>query len=197
MYSTILVATQNKAKAGEIHNLLSGIPVTVLTLNDIDPEWDIPEIGTTFAENARIKALAAEKRTGYLTIADDSGLIIDALNGEPGVHSKRFAANDKQCIEKVLELLAGVPEEQRSARFFCAIAIAESTNIAVEFNATVEGKIITAPRGNNGFGYDPIFLPSDFQLTMAELSAETKNNISHRGKAFQQAAVWLRARLSL
>lgn len=196
MTTTILAATQNKGKAKEILELLSGLPVQILTMADIDPNWDIPEDGTTFAENARIKALAGITRTGHLTIADDSGLMVDALNGEPGVHSKRFADSDQERIKKILYLLADIPTEQRSARFYCAVAIADLNGEFVEFSATVEGIIINPPRGNNGFGYDPVFLPSGSQFTMAELPAETKNQLSHRGKAFLQAAAWLRNKLA-
>ena len=189
--NTLLIATQNRHKAEEIVELLAGLPLRVLTLADIDPEWDIPETGETFRENAREKALASAARSGLLTLADDSGLAIDALQGEPGVHSKRFADSDRARIEKVLRLLDDVPDPLRTARFHCAVAIAEAGRLHAEIEETVEGAIIHQPRGALGFGYDPIFLPDTFDITMAEMDMATKNVISHRGKAFRRAAAML------
>jgi XTP/dITP diphosphohydrolase len=188
---TLLVATQNRHKVAEIAELLAGLDVRVLTLADVAPGWDIPETGQTFLANARQKALAAAHETGLLTLADDSGLVIDALGGKPGVHSKRFAPTDAACIAKVLQLLAGVPLAHRSARFHCAVAIADALTVVEEIEETVEGHIIDAPRGGMGFGYDPIFQPLGFTRTMAELSMDEKNAISHRGKALQRATTFL------
>lgn len=193
---TILVATQNRHKAEEIAVLLGDLEVRVLTLADVDPTMDIPETGDTFAENARQKALFAATSTGLLTLADDSGLAIDALNGAPGVHSKRFAATDPERIAKALALLHDVPPARRTARFHCAVCIAEPAGILCEIEDTVEGVIIDAPRGDCGFGYDPVFQPLEAHgQTMAEMTLADKNAISHRGKAFRQAATFLRGRL--
>ncbi|HEY3377478.1 MAG TPA: RdgB/HAM1 family non-canonical purine NTP pyrophosphatase [Armatimonadota bacterium] len=188
---TLLIATQNRHKVGEMVELLAGLTVQVITLADVEPGWDIPETGLTFMENARQKAVAAAKKTGLLTLADDSGLAVDALQGEPGVHSKRFAPSDEQRIAKLLGLLEGVPAAQRSARFHCAVAIADPDAVLTEIEETVEGVILTAPRGEGGFGYDPVFEPVGYTLTLAEMSMEAKNAISHRGKALRRAADFL------
>jgi len=189
---TLLVATQNRHKVAEIAELLSGLEVRVLTLADVAPELDIPETGMTFMENAREKAVTAAMITGLLTLADDSGLDVDALGGEPGVHSKRFADTDAERIAKLLALLKDVPPAQRTARFHCAVAIADPTGVLEDIEETAEGLIIDTPRGNQGFGYDPIFQPLGFTRTLAELGMDEKNAISHRGKAFRRAAIFLR-----
>lgn len=188
---TLLIATQNRHKAEEIAELLAGLEVRVLTLADVDPTLDIPETGETFLENARQKACFAARLTGMLTLADDSGLAVDALKGAPGVQSKRFADTDAARIAKLLDLLRDVPPERRTARFHCAVVIADPDAVLAEIEETVEGRIIDTPRGSMGFGYDPIFLPDASTLTMAELSMEAKNAISHRGKAFRRASVFL------
>ncbi|MHB9134625.1 MAG: RdgB/HAM1 family non-canonical purine NTP pyrophosphatase [Armatimonadota bacterium] len=188
---TLLVATQNRHKAEEIAELLADLDVRVVTLTDIDPTLDIAETGETFMENARQKALAAAEATGLLTIADDSGLVIDALHGAPGVHSKRFADTDAERIEKVLSLLHSVPDPERTARFHCAVVIAEPDGILEEIEETVEGEMIRTPHGKMGFGYDPIFRPLGETRTLAEMSIAEKNVISHRGKAFRRAAAFL------
>jgi len=185
------VATQNRHKAAEIAALLDDLPVRVITLADIDPSLDLPETGATFMENAREKALAAARRTGLLTLADDSGLAVDALGGAPGVHSKRFADTDPERIAKLLELLKDVPDDHRAARFHCAVVIAQPGEVLAEIEETVEGRITRAPRGMQGFGYDPIFQPDGFDRTQAEMTMEEKNAISHRGKAFRRAAEFL------
>ena len=188
---TLLIATQNPHKAEEIAALLGDFPMRVVTLADIAPELDIPETGDTFRANAREKALAAARATGLLTLADDSGLAVDALGGQPGVHSKRFAATDAARIAKLLALLADVPAEQRTARFHCAVAIATPDGVLAEIEETVEGHMLTTPRGTQGFGYDPIFQPLGKDRTLAEMGMEEKNALSHRGKAFRKAAQWL------
>ncbi len=188
---TLLVATQNRHKAEEIAALLDDLPVRVITLADIDPDLDLPETGDTFAENARQKALAAARLTGLPTLADDSGLAIDALDGAPGVHSKRFAPTDAERIAKVLDLLRDVPDARRTARFHCAVALATPAGLVTEIEETVEGRIIRTPRGRQGFGYDPIFQPDGFDVTLAEMELAAKNVISHRGKAFRRAAEFL------
>ncbi len=172
--------------------MLAGLDLRVVTLADVAPELDIPEHGETFMDNARHKALTAARETGLLTLADDSGLAVDALHGAPGVHSKRFAETDAARIAKLLDRLADVPDAHRTARFHSAMAIATPEGVVAEIEETVEGRIIHAPRGTQGFGYDPIFLPEGFDRTMAELSMEEKNAISHRGKAFRRAVEFLR-----
>jgi len=197
MTGVLLVATQNRDKAEEIAALLADLPVQVITLADINPELELPETGATFMENAREKALTAAGLTGMMALADDSGLAVDALGGEPGVHSKRFAFTDTERIAKVLELLQDVPDDRRTARFHCAVVIARPGEVLAEIERTVEGRIIRAPRGTNGFGYDPIFQPLGYDCTQAEMSLEEKNAISHRGKAFRKAAEFLHRLLSV
>jgi len=191
MTDMLLVATQNRHKAEEIAVLLDGLPVRVVTLADINPGLDVPETGATFLENAREKAVTAAALTGMLTLADDSGLAVDALGGAPGVHSKRFADTDAARNAKLLGLLAAVPDDRRTARFHCAVVIARPGEVLAEIEETVEGRIIREPRGTHGFGYDPIFLPDGFDRTQAEMSMEEKNAISHRGKALREAAAFL------
>jgi len=191
MTDMLLVATQNRHKAEEIAVLLDDLPVQVVTLADINPGLDVPETGETFMENARQKAVAAAALTGLLTLADDSGLAVDALQGAPGVHSKRFADSDAERNAKLLGLLTEVPNERRTARFHCAVVIARPGEVLAEIEETVEGRIIREPRGTNGFGYDPIFLPDGFDRTQAEMRMEEKNAISHRGKALRKAAEFL------
>ena len=156
---------------------------------------DVEETGTTFAENARLKALTYARQSGLLTLADDSGLEVDALGGEPGVFSKRYAGegkSDAERIEFLLDKLRDVPPGKRSARFRCAIAIASPDGKLHETDGTCEGEIIFSPRGTNGFGYDPIFYFPARGVTMAELPPEEKNRVSHRA----QAAIHARTILS-
>ena len=151
---------------------------------------EVEETGSTFLENALLKARAVAAATGCLALADDSGLEVDALNGAPGVRSARFAgpgADDAERNRRLLQMLQGVPPERRTARYVAAIAIADPAGEARTTAATCEGAIAPSPRGEGGFGYDPIFLLPDRGLTMAEISPEEKNRISHRGRALQQA----------
>lgn len=151
------------------------------------------ETGTTFEENALLKARAAARQSGRLCVADDSGLEVDALDGQPGVRSARFAAdygrpeNDDENNRLLLELLENVPPEKRSARFVSAVAVVAPDDEEVVVRGEVEGQIEFEPRGQNGFGYDPLFTPVDAHRTMAELTNEEKNAISHRGRAFESA----------
>lgn len=184
----LLIATQNRHKADEIAVLLAGLAIEVLTLADVAPTLEVEETGATFLENARLKATETARATGLLTLADDSGLAVDALGGAPGVHSKRFAATDTDRNAKLLALLADVPEAQRTARFHCAVVIADPDAVLAEIEETVEGTITRAPRGTHGFGYDPIFQPLGSPQTTAEMPMEEKNAISHRGKALRRAA---------
>ncbi len=192
MTTTLLVATQNRHKAIEIAELLADLPVRVVTLAEVAPAMDIPETGATFLENAREKALVAARDTGLLTLADDSGLAVDALGGAPGVHSKRFAPTDAERIIRLLARMTDTPDARRTARFHCAVVLADSHGVLAEIEETVEGRITRVPHGAAGFGYDPIFQPDGFDRTMAEMTLAEKNAISHRGKAFRHAAAFLR-----
>ena len=186
----LVVATRNKKKLEELKSLLSDMPIHVLSLLDFPNLRETPETGSTFAENAELKAKAAAEATGRIALADDSGLEVDALGGQPGILSNRFAgpeATDRDKYMRILELLEGVPDEERTARFKAVIAIATPEGETVLVEGTCEGRIAHEPRGENGFGYDPIFYLPDLRLTMAQLPASEKNRISHRAQALQGA----------
>ncbi len=186
----LLIATHNRGKLVEYQELLTGLPLELCTLDDVGIREDVEESGATFAENARIKAIAYARQSDMLTLADDSGLEVDALGGEPGVYSKRYAgdsASDADRITFLLYKLRDVPVEARSARFRCAIAIADPEGKVWETSGTCEGDILFEPRGTNGFGYDPIFYFPKLGKTMAELPAAEKNKISHRARAAERA----------
>ena len=178
----ILLATQNKGKVKEIQEMIKGLPYTVMIP---DSEFDIEETGTTFAENARLKAKAFCQRFGNnLTLADDSGLVVDALDGRPGVYSKRYGNTDAHRNMKLLNELNFVPAEKRTARFVCVIAL-YGPGVDAVFEGKVEGKIADSIRGNQGFGYDPIFIPNGYDNTFGELGSEVKNTLSHRANALK------------
>ena len=186
----LLLATSNIHKLQEYRAIFSGIPFRLLSLHDIQLDMDVEETGTTFVENAELKAIAYARASGILSLADDSGLEIDAMGGAPGVYSARFAGKDATYAERfrlILEQLHGLPTEQRTARFRCAITIAEPSGYYRTVEGTMEGVIAEEPRGENGFGYDPIFLVPALGKTNGELGAEQKNSISHRGRAAQLA----------
>lgn len=184
----IIVATQNQGKVKEIKAVLGDLPVEVKTMGEIGIDIDIEENGTTFEENAVIKAEILTKYTDAIVIADDSGLEIDYLNKEPGVYSARYLGKDTPYTEKnqiILERLNNVEREKRTARFVCAIAMAmkgKETQTAVE---TMEGYIGYEAQGTNGFGYDPIFFVPGLERSTAVLAMEEKNEISHRAKALR------------
>lgn len=194
----ILVASTNPGKLAEIRAMLGrpGKPVQWLDLSDFKGIVEIEEDGQTFAENARKKALGYAKATGLWTIADDSGLVIDALGGEPGVKSARFAGEspkgadrkliDRRNIAKALKLLEGVPRDKRTARFVCCLCLSGPEKVLVETEGTLEGLIIDKEAGENGFGYDPVFFVPQLSKTVAQLAAEEKNAISHRGNALRK-----------
>ncbi len=186
----VVIATKNKGKAKDFEAIFAPLGYEVLTLFDVAPDMEIEETGTTFEENAILKAEAVAKRLNTFVIADDSGLQIDALNGEPGVYSARYAGDhdDEANIKKVLENLEGVPEEKRTARFCCCLAITGPVHKTETVFGTCEGVIITEKRGNNGFGYDPIFFVPSMERTMAQMTAEEKGAISHRGNAIRKLA---------
>jgi len=185
----IIIATKNKGKAKDFEALFNPHGYQVLTLHDVADHMDVEETGTTFEENALLKARALAEYLQAIVIADDSGLEIDALDGRPGVYSARYAGEEKSDeanMQKVLEELQGVPESERTARFVCAIAVASPSIEPFTVRGTCEGVIATERRGTNGFGYDPIFfVPSEGKM-MAELSPEEKGAISHRGNALKQ-----------
>ena len=195
MKRNILVATTNPGKITELRAMLD-FDVEWLGMSDVGDIAEIKEDGSTFVENARKKALGYAKAAKLWTIADDSGLVVDALGREPGVKSARFSGEksknddgtliDHRNIAKVLELLKDVPEEKRTARFFCSLCLASPEQILIETEGTVEGLITNREIGKNGFGYDPIFFVPHLNKTVAQLTPEEKNAISHRGNAIRK-----------
>ncbi len=189
----ILVATTNPGKLAEISAMLD-LDVEWVGLSDFSNVKEIKEDGETFAENARKKALGYAKQTGLWTIADDSGLVVDALGGKPGVKSARFSgAKDKERtlldhknMAKVLKMLEGTPKEKRTARFVCCLCLASAEKVLIETEGKLEGSIAEKEAGTNGFGYDPIFFVPKLEKTVAQLSREEKNAISHRGEAIRK-----------
>ncbi|MEC2076826.1 XTP/dITP diphosphatase [Metabacillus fastidiosus] len=185
----IIIATKNSGKAKEFQHILKPLGYNVHCLLDFPDGEDVEETGQTFIENAILKAEAIAKKYGKLTIADDSGLVIDYLNGAPGIFSARYAGlekNDLANINKVLNELANVPKDERTARFICALAIAGPTRETITVEGTCEGYIADEMIGTSGFGYDPIFVVKDLDVTMAQLSPEQKNKISHRANAMKK-----------
>jgi XTP/dITP diphosphohydrolase len=184
----IVIGTYNNNKKSEIRKILSGIPVRLLDLDDFENPPDIIEDGVTFEDNATKKALELAGFCKMCVMADDSGLEIDALDKRPGILSSRYCGEDTGYEEKcfrLLEELKGVSFEKRTARFRCAIALAEPGGLQFVVQASCEGIISNEPKGNNGFGYDPIFYVPGHELTMAELGPEVKNRISHRALALE------------
>lgn len=191
----ILVATTNPGKVAELRAMLDA-DVWWVGLSDFSGIAEVEEDGSTFAENARKKAAGYAKTTGLWTIADDSGLVVDALGGAPGVKSARFSGEkpkgedgsliDHRNIAKVLELLQGVREEERTARFVCCLCLASPERVLIETRGTVEGLITDREIGTNGFGYDPVFFVPGLNKTVAQLTPEEKNAISHRGSAIRK-----------
>jgi XTP/dITP diphosphohydrolase len=179
----LLLATRNPHKTQEFRELLGDS----FEIKDVRADSEIPlpeETGSTFKENAILKAVTISKHTHGLVIADDSGLEVEALNGAPGIYSARYAGEDATDIANVDKLLRALKNvRQRSARFRCVIALARAGNILGTFDAFAEGAIVNEPRGNSGFGYDPVFQPAGFEQTFAEMEPELKNRISHRAAA--------------
>ncbi|MHB1413813.1 MAG: XTP/dITP diphosphatase [Chloroflexota bacterium] len=186
----LLIATNNSGKIREYRAILAGIPFVLTSLYEERIDVDVEERGETFAENAVAKAQAYAKVSGLLTLADDSGLEVDALGGAPGVRSARYAgegATDADRIALLLSQLRNVPLAQRTGRFRCVIAVAEPGGEVATVEGHVEGLIAEEPRGSQGFGYDPVFLLSELGRTMAELSPVEKNSLSHRAIAARAA----------
>lgn len=182
----VIIATNNAGKGKDFEALFRPLGVRVLTLNDIEEVIDVEETGETFEENAILKAETVAKLLGKIVIADDSGLEIDALGGAPGVYSARYAGSDTtddKNIDKALEALQGVPDDKRTARFRCVLAIAGPTIETETYSGSCDGVILHERRGANGFGYDPIFNIPEKGRSMAELSPTEKSEISHRGAA--------------
>ncbi|CAN5362963.1 RdgB/HAM1 family non-canonical purine NTP pyrophosphatase [soil metagenome] len=191
---TLLVATTNPGKLREIEAILADMPIRLLTLRDLPAVEEPEETGTTFAENARLKARYYAQATGLLTAADDSGLEIDALDNTPGVHSARWHGTDYAFkFEKIHELLRERGLATSHARFVCSVALAQQAAIVFEAEGIVSGEIAAEPRGGNGFGYDPLFFYRPFNCTLAELDQERKSSVSHRGKAFRALRDYLHA----
>jgi len=186
----IIVATKNNGKAKEFQDFFAQFNIKCYSLSDLDQDYpDVEETGKTFEENAIIKAEAAAKFFNKPVIADDSGLVIDALGGKPGVETARFAGEDKNDdanMDKVLMLLKGTKESERSARFVAALAIKVPGEKTLVKEGYCEGRIAFEKKGSEGFGYDPIFIPEGYNVTMAQLAKEEKNSISHRSNAFKQ-----------
>lgn len=192
---TILVATTNPGKVRELRAMLDA-DVQWKNLADFPDLGEVEEDGATFAENARKKATEYAEATGLWTLADDSGLVVDALDGAPGVKSARFCGDippgadrkviDQRNIARLLELLEGVRPEQRTARFVCFLCLASPERVMVETQGKVEGRIVDIPVGTNGFGYDPVFFVPDLGKTVAQLPDDEKNAISHRGNAIAE-----------
>ena len=191
----LLVATGNAGKLREIRTLLGDLPITLLSFADFPTIEEVAETGSTFAENAALKALGYARQARALTLADDSGLEVDALGGAPGVRSARYLGEHVSYADRITALLTAVKDVENdslTARFVCALAIAApNQEMLYRTQATSEGRIADAPRGSGGFGYDPIFLPHGFNETFGELPTDIKNAISHRGRALAKAREFL------
>lgn len=198
MEQKIVFATGNEGKMREVRLILQDLGFPVLSMKEAGVSLDIEENGTTFAENAMIKARAVWEKTGGIVLADDSGLVVDYLGGEPGVYSARYLGEDISYEIKnqaIIDRLADAKEEERTARFVSAIAAVLPDGSELVTEGTVEGLIVHEPAGNGGFGYDPIFYLPEYGVTSAEIPIEKKNEISHRGKALEAMKIKLRERL--
>ncbi len=190
----LVLASRNTGKLNELRSLLDHLPIQVLSLDDISLEEEVVEDAETYEGNAAKKALSAAKASGRLAIADDSGLEIDALEGRPGPQSARFGGpglSDHDRTLRVLELIKDVPDDRRGAAFRCVVSIATPRGVLKTVEGICRGVIVRNPRGGGGFGYDPVFVPADYNKTFAELSPDIKNRISHRAKALEKAALFL------
>ena len=187
MSNQILIATKNEGKLKEFKQIFTAKGIEVLSLKDVDEDVDVQENGLTFEENARLKADSYAKTIGIPVLADDSGLEIDALNGRPGIFSARYAGdhNDAANNAKVLTELGGVPDEKRTATFHTTVVVRKPDGTELVANGNLRGRILSVPRGDNGFGYDPLFYVEEKQKTLAQMTREEKNQISHRALAIQ------------
>lgn len=204
MLRVVVLATRNAGKMRELQQLLQDFPIELKNLNDFGPIPEVEEDGETFDDNAYKKAAFTAKVLGLPAIADDSGLVVEALGGAPGVKSARYAgenATDKENIAKLLKEMAG--KDNRRAAFECVISIAVPSGPALTYEGRCEGEITSEPKGGSGFGYDPVFYCPEYGKTFAELNSQEKNRVSHRGKAlrevaaeFPQILAWLESRLA-
>ena len=187
MSNQILIATKNEGKLKEFKQIFTAKGIEVLSLKDVDEDVDVQENGLTFEENARLKADSYAKTIGIPVLADDSGLEIDALNGRPGIFSARYAGdhNDAANNAKVLTELGGVPDEKRTATFHTTVVVRKPDGTELVANGNLRGRILSVPRGDNGFGYDPLFYVEEKQKTLAQMTREEKNQISHRTLTIQ------------
>lgn len=192
----ILVGTKNAGKVRELENLLAEIPVELQSLDEFENVIEPEETGAGFADNAALKAVYYSEKTGLAALADDSGLEVSALNGAPGVYSARYAGKDSSNAEKIAKLLEELENsgnEDRSARFVCVIVLTnEAGEIIFQAEGICDGKIANEPRGENGFGYDPVFIPEGFDETFGELSNDVKSRLSHRARAIEKIIRFLR-----
>ncbi|WP_026581857.1 XTP/dITP diphosphatase [Bacillus sp. J33] len=185
----VIIATKNAGKAREFERMFKPLGYEVKTLLDYPGFQDVEETGSTFEENAILKAETVSKELGRMVIADDSGLMVDALGGRPGIYSARYAGeekNDQKNMDKILKEMENTPENSRQARFYCALAIAAPGRETLTVAGTCEGSILRGKRGTHGFGYDPIFFAEEKGKAMAELKPEEKSEISHRAKALKK-----------
>ena len=192
--SVLLLASQNPGKLGEMRVLVDGLPFRVVGPREIGIADAPDETGASFLENATIKALAYARASGLLTVADDSGLSVDALDGGPGLYSSRFGGEGASDLERnrlLLEMLRGVPRERRGARFTSALAVAKDAAVLFQAEESVVGEIAEEMRGASGFGYDPLFFYPPFGKTFGEVTREEKDRVSHRGKAFARLREFL------
>lgn len=197
-FQNLLLATNNVKKVKELREILgNSYNGEILTAADFPNIPDPEETGATFAENARLKAEWYQQRTGMTCIADDSGLVVDALGGRPGIYSARYAPTDAERISKMLKELDAVPADKRTARFVCALCVVTANGQILEETGTLEGRIGFAPAGDHGFGYDPIFLVHSGETTLAQLAPEEKNLLSHRGQAMKKISRHLLNALTL
>ena len=200
MKRKVIFATSNAGKMKEVRSILEDLGVKVLSMKEAGVFVDVVEDGTTFEENATIKATAIQKECGEIVLADDSGLEVDFLNKEPGIYSARYMGEDTSYRIKnksIIDRLEGVEGEDRSARFVCAIAAAFPDGTVEITRGTIEGQIGYEEKGENGFGYDPIFYVPEYGCTTAELTLEQKNEASHRGKALRQMKEIIREKYQL
>ncbi|HDS74162.1 MAG TPA: RdgB/HAM1 family non-canonical purine NTP pyrophosphatase [Firmicutes bacterium] len=196
----IVIATRNVGKIREIVELYSDLPIEWVPIDSLGVSPEIEETGETFRDNAILKACGISRWSGFPTLADDSGLIVDALDGAPGVRSARFAgehASDADNVRLLLERLSNVPDERRTARFHASLIVWWSESEYDEADGVCEGRIARAPSGNTGFGYDPVFVPDGYERSFAVLGPDVKNRLSHRARALKRLRPMLERRLGV